>query len=609
MPNSQRRTQKLTIIAKDPSVKIDGEILTAKVEIPAEELAPGPRGYRVQIVDYDASTGLLYAPLEYRILEGGEYNDPFEDEPDETLLGDPGFHAQNVYAIVMRILARFEYALGRRVSWSFGGHQLQVAPHAFAEANAFYSRADRALLFGYFPKSTPDEGAPRYQNTIFSCLSHDVVAHETTHALVDGLRPRYTDPSSPEQAGFHEGFADVVALLSIFSLPAVVEQIIDHAQDAQRVPRSGSISLRVLTLDNLRESLLFSLGPQMGQEIIDRSSALRRSVELLPSTDYIKQPAFKEPHRRGELLVAAMMNAFLLIWIKRIESLGSGPTAKHAGHTAGYIQEPAGFLDRSRVVEDGSLIADQLLTMAIRALDYCPPTDIEFCDFLSALLTADFEMRPDDSKFRFRQTLRDSFESYGLEPTSKAGAEPGTWEPLPSHTILVYDRMHLASLLIDRDEMFRFIWENRLALGLDKDAYTRVLSVRPSMRINPDDGFFLRETVAEYYQILNVIASELRYLGIRKPADMPRDKHITLYGGGALIFDEFGRVKYHIRNKILNPGRQTRRLKHLWDYDHFETPQILEKEAVPDHRFAQMHQRRFGALGLLQKESSHDEYF
>ena len=69
-------------------------------------------------------------------------------------------------------------------------------------------------MFGYFA-GTNDE-------TICSCLSHDVVAHETTHALVDGLRERYTDPSSPDQAAFHEGFADIVAILSIFSLPEVV---------------------------------------------------------------------------------------------------------------------------------------------------------------------------------------------------------------------------------------------------------------------------------------------------------------------------------------------------------------------------------------------------
>ena len=115
----------------------------------------------------------------------------------------------------MRILARFEFALGRRVAWGFKTHQLKVVPHAFADANAFYSREHEALLFGYFPG--------RSGNTIFSCLSHDVVAHETTHALVDGLRSCYLDPSSADQAAFHEGISDVVALLSVFALDDVVK--------------------------------------------------------------------------------------------------------------------------------------------------------------------------------------------------------------------------------------------------------------------------------------------------------------------------------------------------------------------------------------------------
>ena len=69
---------------------------------------------------------------------------------EDQLLANPAFHGQNIYALVMRTLARFEYALGRRVHWGFDGHQLHVAPHAFVDANAFYSREDRALIFGYF---------------------------------------------------------------------------------------------------------------------------------------------------------------------------------------------------------------------------------------------------------------------------------------------------------------------------------------------------------------------------------------------------------------------------------------------------------------------------
>ncbi len=627
---SQRLTQKLTIIAKDPSVKLSKparlthQILTAQVEIPMEDLAPGPRGYRAQVIDYDVSKRLLYPPLKYRPLESGMYNDPFAGEPDEILLEEPSFHAQNVYAIVMRILSRFEFALGRRVGWNFYGHQINIAPHAFAERNAFYSFKERALLFGYFPNSMPDEGEPQdtdvSQSMVFTCLSHDIVAHETTHALLDGLRERYTDPSSPEQAGFHEGFADIVALLSIFSLPAVVEEMVDWTEqndssDAlaelspvqQQEVRRSLIAIDKLELGALRSSLLLGLGYEIGAGLdpkldVGRGTALRRSVMLEPNEVDITSDEYQEPHRRGEVLVAAMMNAFIEVWRRRIETLGFRTERKKSRSKA--VMEPAPgateptedgrkprvYLDRQRVVEEGATIADHLLTMSIRALDYCPPTDLEFCDFLSALLTADREVRPDDSRFQFRASLLASFQKFRIPPTSKGSSEPGIWEP--PGVDLCYERTHLVPLLSNEDEMFRFIWENRWALGLEEDAYTRVISVRPCVRINPDDGFVLRETVAEYYQQMNILASELKHLGIKTPQGMPESQQITLYGGGALIFDEFGRVKFHIRNRLLNPERQTRRLQHLWDFGHFTG------QPSSDRRFAEMHQPFLTSLRL-----------
>ena len=60
-------TCKYRIVALDPTVKgRDGKILTSVIEIPNEELLPGPRGYRVQVVDYDASNRMLYKPAPYR---------------------------------------------------------------------------------------------------------------------------------------------------------------------------------------------------------------------------------------------------------------------------------------------------------------------------------------------------------------------------------------------------------------------------------------------------------------------------------------------------------------------------------------------------------------
>ena len=59
----EARTCKMRIVAQDPSVRIGGKILTAEVDVPAEELADGPRGYRVHVIDYDSSSKVLYPPV------------------------------------------------------------------------------------------------------------------------------------------------------------------------------------------------------------------------------------------------------------------------------------------------------------------------------------------------------------------------------------------------------------------------------------------------------------------------------------------------------------------------------------------------------------------
>ena len=96
-------TRPLTIIAQDPAIGRGGAVLTAEIEVPAERLASGPRGYRVHVVDFDASTDTFYKP---RVLPG--IGDDYYGVTDrERLVSDPRFHAQNVYAIVSATLARF----------------------------------------------------------------------------------------------------------------------------------------------------------------------------------------------------------------------------------------------------------------------------------------------------------------------------------------------------------------------------------------------------------------------------------------------------------------------------------------------------------------------
>src|SRR5262249_51961493 len=103
MPVARRppvRTRRLRIIAQDPAVRVGDKTLPAQAEVPAEDLQPGPWAFRVQVIDYDPSTGTLLKPLEDKAGPGGAFVDPFATSTDKTLLSDPRFHAQNAYAIV-----------------------------------------------------------------------------------------------------------------------------------------------------------------------------------------------------------------------------------------------------------------------------------------------------------------------------------------------------------------------------------------------------------------------------------------------------------------------------------------------------------------------------
>jgi hypothetical protein len=568
--HSLPNTRTLTIIAQDPSIKIGRKIVTAVIEVPAEDLLPGPCGYRVNVIDFDATTGTLYEPATFGVSSDGKYVDPFAVKSkgarpakyDRRLIENPKFHAQNAYAIIMRTLARFEFALGRRVAWGCDGHQIHVAPHAFSDANAFYSREDRGIFFGYF---FDDKGRP-----VYTCLSHDVVAHETTHAILDGLRARYMEPSSPDQAAFHEGFSDVVALLSVFSLRDVVGALLDLRAGGGKL-----IEGKYLTRDALRQSVLLGLAEQMGSEVSKvRGEALRRSVKLPPGKPYMSMPEFDEEHERGELLVAAIMNAFLDIWLSRIEKIG-------------FLE--GGKRDRSIVVEEGARVAEHLLTMAIRAIDYCPPTDLTFSDYLSALLTIDREVVPDDSKYGYRAALLKNFRAYDMDHAPGTDAD-GTWKRCDQQ--LIYSRTHFDSMLRDEEEVFRFVWENREPLKIRREGYVEIQSVRPCIRIGPD-GFVLRETVAEYIQIMTLRAGELKAtLDIKPPPEIPDWQRVRILGGGALIFDEYGQLKYQIANRIEDVKRQNERLAYLAKTGFFDQPSEAKPRSSLQSRFAQMHLAR-----------------
>ena len=578
------RDREFTVIAQDPAIRRNGRIVRAQVAVPAEKLDPGPRGYRVSIVDYDSSRDVLYQAVD--LGRDPASPDKYREASDEDLLTDPGFHAQNTYALVMRTLARFEAALGRRISWSFKyGHQIQVAPHAFCDANAYYSEEDQGLMFGYFPG---EKG-----NTILSCLSHDVIVHEACHALLDGLRDRYTDPSLPDQAGFHEGIGDVVALLSVFSIREVVEELLRQSIREGRREGMKKLSDRPRRPDLnpverwLNDSALFQLGEEMGRELHQRQGVgLRNSLQLPANPRVLDRPEYQEAHNRGEILVAAILTGLVRVWARRLKDLNMHGKLRPGAELTDADVRP--------MAEVGAAAASLLLTMAIRALDYSPPIDLLFGDYLSALVTADSELIPHERKYRFREELLRSFRERGIQPTSEERGT-GLWrrpenDPhIRKPQSLRYESTHFESLQRDRDEVFRFLWENRDILGLYPGTYTRVMTVRPCVRVAPD-GFVLRETVAEYEQMMETRARDLPRLGLDKPR-VPDNVPLRLHGGGTLIFDEFGKLKFNIHKRLISP-RQPAKFEYLWKQGYYREGTPLGVSLGAGGFFAELHRRR-----------------
>ena len=83
---------------------------------------------------------------------------------------------------------------------------------------------------------------------VYSCLSHDIVAHETTHAILDGMYRRFNEPTNNDVLALHEGFADIVALMQHFTMPELLAHEIAQTRG-----------------DLAAESILGSLAVQFGQ--------------------------------------------------------------------------------------------------------------------------------------------------------------------------------------------------------------------------------------------------------------------------------------------------------------------------------------------------------
>jgi hypothetical protein len=298
----------------------------------------------------------------------------------------------------MKVLENFDIALGRKLY--FRRHRpLRIFPHAFCGANAFYDRKLRAVLFGYFRADDQNPGPNLPGQTVFTCLSQDIITHEITHAIVDRLRPFFIEPTNHDVAAFHEGFSDIVAIFQHFTFPAILREHIQKTRGDLRSPNS-----------------LIELASEFGYAT-GGGKALRSALDLVEvgNSNFIPDPSLyrklTEPHQRGSILVAAVFDGFFQTYQNRIKDLiriATGGTGKL----------PDGDLHPdlvNRIANEAARTAQSTLTMCIRAFEYLPPVDVTFGDYLRALVTADYELNPTDES-GIRAAMIESFRARGIYP-------------------------------------------------------------------------------------------------------------------------------------------------------------------------------------------------
>ncbi|MFG6429337.1 hypothetical protein [Roseateles sp. LYH14W] len=399
--------------AFDPSLATRLEtalVSEVRYRVPWEALQPGPCGEYVEVIDVDPASGCFYAPVN---LDHPHILAQHGLAPSE---GNPQFHQQMVYAAAMTTIHHFERALGRKALWAERKpaegealdeaqrfvQRLRIYPHALRMANAYYSRHRGALLFGYFP-ATQDRSSGQFPGgMVFTCLSHDVVAHETAHALLDGFHDEFMEATNPDVLAFHEAFADIVALFRHFTFPEVLRHQIAKTR--------GDLSEQ-----NLLGQLATQFGQAQGLHGALRDAIGRFSPELRKWVKHDPQPTeldeATEVHARGAILVAAVFDAFLSIYRSRTSDL-----MRLASEGTGVLRQGELQSDLvDRLAQEAGKAASHVLTMCIRALDYCPPVDLTFGEFLRALITADIDLMPED-RHGYRIAFIEAFRRRGIYP-------------------------------------------------------------------------------------------------------------------------------------------------------------------------------------------------
>jgi hypothetical protein len=409
----------------------------------------GPATDRLAVVDTDAETGAVRSPARLaprqarrRSYDIGVTLDA--DSPVEAFESE-AFIQVSAFATVMRTIMLFEGpdGVGRRIPWQCGP-LLTIVPRAGSLANAFYDRGAASLRFFSFPS---DDGY-----TVHAALSHDVVSHETAHALLDGIAPDLYVAISPQSLAIHEAVADLTAIALtllneqvVFSLFAISGGQVDGAEALSRMGEEFGANSR----HRLGASYLRSASNERTLDPADRSRDRVGEPNLVDRT---------EPHALSEVLAGAVYRVFR----QRFDEL----------RVQFAVDWEPGASERFALPEERavSVAAKRVVRMLLRALDHLPPGELSLADVGRAIVAADAAA---SGRAVDRQRLVSEFVRRGIV---SSGEELDTPVNVAIARLAGTD---LPVLLTDEDAARAFVEAHRELFGVPAGRAFEVLARRP----------------------------------------------------------------------------------------------------------------------------------
>ena len=359
---------RLPQMIQDPEVvKRDVDLLVEDwTMLDEDHFLDGPITPRVAVVDLDPNTEELVPGAVYRLPTGSQTLSRYDVDRNDVM--STAFIQVSVFATVYRTMYLYEHpkTLGRKIRWAFDGPQLLVVPRAGWMANAFYERRSRSLQFFSFESD---------DRVIHTALSRDIVAHETAHAVIDGIVPDLYDALDPQSLALHEGIADLTAMLLAFSSRRLTKAILDKT--------GGQIT----------ESTDFSsIGEEFGRALdpTGKSGWLRNLLNKETLKAYVTPDLEPEEHDLSQVISGVLYEFMCELHehIRRDLATRLGLSEFSASGRALFVA------------------ARQFERMVLRGLDYLPPGEVTFADFGRAILAADQASYDDDT---WRASLRRKF--------------------------------------------------------------------------------------------------------------------------------------------------------------------------------------------------------